>query len=110
MICPTQVKDFLVSHFPELAPELNVPEIQYSLPQQLRIFAVFTQQAVEEGSLTTLKECLMVADMLRAEDEQLAYAIQNTYLRGLHFKQSTYSAQLARLLMPTQLYAVFTRN
>ncbi|WP_445991661.1 DUF7674 family protein [Hymenobacter aerilatus] len=110
MVCPTQVKDFLVSHFPELAPELSVPEIQHSLPQQLRIFAIFTQQAVEEGSLTTLKECLMVADLLRAEDEQLAHAIQNTYLRGLHFKQNAYAAQLARLLMPSQLYAVFTRN
>lgn len=100
----------MLSHFPELGPQLCAPENQNSLLQQLGIFALFTQQAVEEGSLTTLKECLMVADILRAEDEQLARAIQNTYLQRLHFQRSAYSTQLAQLLMPTQLYAVFTQN
>jgi len=110
MICPTHVRELLLSHFPELGPQLNTPETQNSLLRQLGVFALFTQQAVEEGSLMTLKECLTVADTLRAEDEQLAQAIQNTYLRGLHFQRSAYSTQLAQLLMPSQLYAVFTRN
>lgn len=110
MICPSQVRELLLSYFPELAPELSTPAIQYSLPQQLQAFAGFTQRAVAEGSLDTLKECLVVADLLRAEDEQLACAIRDMYLRRLHFNQNAYSAQLAQLLMPRQLYAIFAHS
>lgn len=110
MICTAHVTELLLSHFPELAPELDTLKSANSLPRQLSIFALFTQQAAEEGNLTTLKQCLAVADLLCDEDEQLEQAIQHTYLHHLRFKNTAYSMQLARLLMPIHLYTMFTRS
>jgi len=60
-----------------------------------------------EGSLTTLKQCLQVADSLREENDYLATAVEMVYLRHLHFDDNIYAGQLAHLLMPKPLYIAF---
>lgn len=101
------VTEMLLSHFPELGSELRLPEAQASLPRLFALFAAFTRQALAEGSLTTLKQCLFVADLLRRENDYLATAVQVAYLPRLHFDDDAYAAQLAYLLMPKTLYSVF---
>ena len=104
--CP-YVADTLLSHFPELGPQLRLPESQGCLPRLLDLFATYTRQSLTEGSLTTLKHCLLVADLLRGYDDYLAIAVQVGYLRRLHFNNNAYAAQLAHLLMPRPLYVAF---
>lgn len=101
------IVETLLSHFPELGPAIDCPQQEQSLPQLLDVFATFTRQAAAEGSLPTLKECLLVADTLRSEDPYLAIAVQYFYLPCLHFGDDAYAAQLARLLMPRPLYVAF---
>ena len=103
----TYVADTLLSHFPELSPQLRRPELRDSLPGLLDLFAAYTRQALTEGSLTTLKQCLLVADLLRGHDDYLAAAVRVGYLRRLRFDDTAYAAQLAHLLMPRPLYVAF---
>ena len=103
-----ETADLLTLEFPELAAELHAPNMLHSVYRQLDCFAAFTRRALREDHLAVLRHCFAVADnLLRHADRDLAHAIENVYLHGLHLNGSTAHLHLAQQLMPHHLYQAY---
>jgi hypothetical protein len=105
---PCEIATLLMAEFPDLATDLQAPQMTGSVYRQLDCFAAFTRRALHTNHLEVLRRCFEVADsLLRHADYYLSAAIENVYLQGLHLDSSLEDAHLAHQLMPPSLYQAY---
>jgi hypothetical protein len=101
----------LMIEFPDLASDLQAPQMTGSVYRQLDCFATFTRRALHANHRQVLRHCFEVADSLRRHaDHYLSAAIANVYWPGLHLDSSRQDAQLAQQLMPPSLYQAYCHS
>ena len=95
-IDPSAFAATLITHFPELKPNLQLSEgLLYC---QMSDFRAYTRQAIDRGDFETISRCFAFADLVRARaDDEVYNAVHVSYLEDLDFRGTNGQRAMALL-------------